>query len=260
MMPVGFSTEYQPKERKLTAAEVDVLLAELGPDHAARAAFMVATSANWGETERAKRLDVSPDLRFVHVNGTKTETRDRVVPLVTPAHRSLLEFAVRYAGGKDGAMFAPWSNIRRDLHAACKRAGIPPCRPNDLRRTFADCLVEAGVPLHFIAPVMGHKDTRMLERVYGRQTPKQLEAAVARALGLSFDCHANATGLAVRTGLDGLAGLPSALEGRVGSRLENTETQRTSQSSGPRCSSDVGVPGGGIEPPTRGFSVPCSTI
>jgi len=178
MMPVGFSTEYQPKERKLTAAEVDVLVAELTPDHAARAAFMVATSANWGETERAKRLDVSPDLRFVHVNGTKTETRDRVVPVVTPAHRSLLEFAVKYAGGKERAMFAPWSNIRRDLHAACKRAGIAPCSPNDLRRTFGNWMVAGGIPSHTVAEMMGHKDTRMLDRVFGRQTPEHQDAAI----------------------------------------------------------------------------------
>jgi len=29
-------------------------------------------------------------------------------------------------------------------------------------------MVEAGVPLYVIAQLMGHKDTRMLERVYGR--------------------------------------------------------------------------------------------
>ena len=84
--------------------------------------------------EGAHDHTIHKELRFVQVNGTKTETRDRVVPVVTPAHRSLLEFAVKYAGGKERAMFAPWSNIRRDLHAACKRAGIAPCSPNDLRR------------------------------------------------------------------------------------------------------------------------------
>ena len=80
-------------------------------------------------------------------------------------------------------MFAAWSNVRRDLHAACDRAKIPRCSPNELRRTFADWLVEAGVSLHTIAPMMGHKDTRMLKRVYGKQTPEQLAAAVGRTLG-----------------------------------------------------------------------------
>ncbi len=41
------------------------------------------------------------------------------------------------------------------------------------------------MPLFPIAQAMGHKDTRMLERVYGRQTPEQLAALMARAMGLT---------------------------------------------------------------------------
>jgi hypothetical protein len=40
---------------------------------------------------------------------------------------------------------------------------------------------------------------------------------------------------------------------------ENQRARQTFPSGGPRCSSSDEVPGGGIEPPTRGFSVPCST-
>ncbi len=40
------------------------------------------------------------------------------------------------------------------------------------------------MPLFPIAQAMGHKDTRMLERVYGRQTPEQQSAIMARAMGL----------------------------------------------------------------------------
>ncbi len=63
-------------------------------------------------------------------------------------------------------------------------AKIERCSPNDLRRTFTSWQVEAVVPLFPIAQAMGHKDTRMLERVYGRQTPEQLAALMARAMGL----------------------------------------------------------------------------
>ena len=38
-----------------------------------------------------------------------------------------------------------------------------------------------GMPFATIAPDMGHADTRMLERVYGRLTPEQL-AAEKRAI------------------------------------------------------------------------------
>jgi len=74
--------------------------------------------------------------------------------------------------------------VSRDLAGACEEAKIDRCSPNDLRRTFAGWQVEAGVPLFPIAQAMGHKDTRMLERVYGRQTPEQVAALMARAMGL----------------------------------------------------------------------------
>ena len=41
---------------------------------------MVATSAEWAATERAERKDVSEDLDYVLVRGTKRATRWRTVP------------------------------------------------------------------------------------------------------------------------------------------------------------------------------------
>jgi len=183
VIPVAFSAGYEPRTRALTAGEVAKLL----PDRAARAAFIVATSACWRESELARREDVGEGLATVLLRGTKRKTRFRTVPIVSPGQRSLLTYALEHAGGKAGALFAPWRNARRDLAQACRRAGIERCSPNDLRRTFASWQVEAGVPLFPIAQAMGHKDTRMLERVYGRQTPEQLALLMARAMGLEPD-------------------------------------------------------------------------
>ena len=71
-------------------------------------------------------------------------------------------------GARQVALFTAWRNVRRDLAEACERASIERFSPNDLRRTFASWQVEAGVPLFPIAQATGPKDTRMLERVYGR--------------------------------------------------------------------------------------------
>jgi hypothetical protein len=54
---------------------------------------MVATSAEWGATERAQRADVSADLQFALIRGTKRATRGRTVPIVSRDQRSLLQFA-----------------------------------------------------------------------------------------------------------------------------------------------------------------------
>ena len=122
--------------------------------------------------------------------------------------------------------------------AACARAGIERCSPNDLRRTCATWLRAAGVAPDLIAPVMGHADTRMVERVYGRLSPQALATRLAAALGPNFcDTFVPDT---LKTG--GSTALPG-LEPRT----------QPAELKGPE------VPRDGIEPPTRGFSIPFST-
>ena len=130
---------------------------------------MVATSAEWGAVIRTRREDVSEDLAFVRIRGTKRKTRDRVVPIVTKDQGTLLKYALEHAQGEKGQLFLDWQNVRRDLRAACAKLEIPRCSPNDLRRTCATWLRAAGAPPHLIAPLMGHADSRMVERVYGQQ-------------------------------------------------------------------------------------------
>ena len=120
---------------------------------------------------RARREDVSEDLAFVRIRGTKRKTRDRILPIVTKDQRTLLKYALEHAQGEKGQLFLYWQNVRRDLRAACVKLQIPRCSPNDLRRTCATWLRAAGTPPHLIAPLMGHADSRMVERVYGRLEP-----------------------------------------------------------------------------------------
>jgi len=232
--PIAFAPEYKPRTRALTRQELYALLAELLPDRAARVAFMVATSASWRETGLALDQDVRHDLTSVLIRGTKRSTRYRTVPIVSDDARSLLEYAVRHAAGTDGSLFLPWASARRDLLAACKRAGIPRCSPNDLRRTCATWLRAAGVPPDLIAPVMGHADTRMVERVYGRLPVQVLARRIAAAIGAE-NCSTFVAAPVDSAGFDGLNGLAGNANPRKG------------------------MPRGGIEPPTRGFSVLCST-
>jgi hypothetical protein len=51
------------------------------------------------------------------------------------------------------------------------------------RRTCATWLRAAGTPPHLIAPLMGHADSRMVERVYGRLEPSALAQLIAEATG-----------------------------------------------------------------------------
>ena len=197
----------------------------------------MATSARLGETERARWEDIREDRTFVRLRGTKTELSDRFVPIAGQAAMTLLSHAVTNAQGEGGMLFQPWTNHRRDIADACKRASIERCSPNDLRRTFATWLRRAGISPDLIAPAMGHVDSRMVERVYGRLTPEQLrENLIAKMLPA---CSAGST--------------DSTKLGGFGGQLPHSADSQAAYFTGSE------VPRAGIEPATRGFSVPCST-
>ena len=235
VLPANFGAGYKPRTRALSPDEMAKLLAELPAPRAAAVAFMVATSANWRECTLARREDIDPASGWIHLRGTKRQMRDRRFVVAHPACLSLLRFAAEHAPGQE-LLFPPWSNARRALIEACARAGIERCSPNDLRRTYGRWMRIAAFPDEIIAPTMGHADTRMLERVYGKLSPEELShRLLMHARAALSDCIANAS--------DG-----SKIDG-FGGPIGQTDRAKSAEL----------VPRGGIEPPTRGFSVPCST-
>lgn len=185
LRPAGFHAIYKPRTRWLPEAEARALLAALEPHRNRRAvvAFALATGAELGAIHRAERADIDLDAGVVIVRGTKNVHREgRPVPVVLDLCRALLKIAREEGEGKDGRLVAPWPKLHRDLRAACKRADLAPCSPNDLRRTFAQWHHRAGVPLEVLHHAMGHKDTTMLSRVYARPDAQSLRAAMLRAL------------------------------------------------------------------------------
>jgi integrase len=69
--------------------------------------------------------------------------------------------------------------LRQQMRTARKRS-------NDLRRTFGTWLRKQGVDPSLIAPAMGHADSRMVERVYGRLPPENLRSQIAAAVSVKF--------------------------------------------------------------------------
>lgn len=158
------------------------MLAQLEGDRAARVAFAVATSAEWSALERAEWDDLGET--FVRVRGTKSRLRERVVPVVTPWQKELLAFVRNHAAGQKPKLFAPWAQTTalHTLHAAAKRAGIDPCGWHDLRRSCAQLLRRAGASFDTLAPVLGHSDSKVTQRVYARLDPEGLLQALRAEL------------------------------------------------------------------------------
>jgi len=209
----------------------------------------VATSACWAESDRARRADVVG--AEVFIRGTKRKDRLRTVPIVTPEQRSLLAHALEYGGGAGDVLFAPWPNVRHDLEAACRRAGIDRCSPNDLRRTCSTWLRAAGAAPDLIAPVMGHADTRMVERVYGRLAPADLALRLAVATGRGAEV------MVMQLVLRDLEALFALSECCIAGASDSGDLARPAGLLGSKNAAFAGdsVPRDGIEPPTRGFSI-----
>ncbi|CAB4580503.1 unannotated protein [freshwater metagenome] len=76
----------------------------------------------------------------------------------------------------DGVNPVDRSTVRKELAAACAKAKINQVSPTELRHTAATQMVDAGLPLHRVADVLGHTTTRMLQETY-RHTPEVVHGA-----------------------------------------------------------------------------------
>ncbi len=196
VFPPGFSRDYVPKTRALSLEEAALLIAALKattPRLAGFVAWEIAAASRWGEVERAERVDVEFDGALVRVRGTKTKKADTRIP-IAPMFREMLLAAVEL-GAKEGPMFGRWCNPSRDLEAACKRAGIPRCTTNDLRRTHAQLLNAEGVDIRLIANVLRHTTTKMAEQVYAPLSPAVARRLLEVANNLPKTAHVGSGGM-----------------------------------------------------------------
>lgn len=191
VLPVGHAPEYEPRTRWLSSVDLQRLLAKLPPNRAAMVAFVVATGARWSEAERVEPTDLDVREGFVRIRGTKTKASDRTVPIVHPDAITLLDYALKHAHGKAWAsenkqpytrLFAPWPSPNHALARACVAAKIAHTSFNDLRRTFATWLRNAGATPDLIAPAMGHTTTAMVQRIYARLAPIDLGRLISAAI------------------------------------------------------------------------------
>jgi integrase len=194
----------------LTVDQLDALRAEL-VGHPMEALFLLSAGAGLRPGEAAavqvdaidlkgKIVKVVGSVRLHHgkpylsedVKNAKSrravELRDMVVDALT---RHL-----KAAGIRSGLLFtAPdggpvWSStVRSELTAACTAAGVPVVTPNELRHTFTTHAVDAGIPPHVVADMLGHTNTRMIERHY-RHRP--LIVAGARMMDAPTGTHRGA--------------------------------------------------------------------
>jgi integrase len=167
---------YTPRERSLTRDEV-VAFVDALPNRRwqALAAVCVALGCRLSEACRLAPDDVELDAGLVWIDGRKTSTSNRTLPILSP-YRGLLESALAHLP------IGKISNIDRTFKVACRKAGIPRLSPNDLRRTHATLNSLMGLPDDLIAKLLGHATVSMTRRVYNRAKASQLAPVAERLL------------------------------------------------------------------------------
>ncbi len=255
---------YVPRRRFLTEGEYKKLMKELSPKRKATIAFMVLAAPRDSEWQNVQRQDVD-FTSLLTLRGTKTEGAYRHLPL--KAHKKLaklLKGVVAALPEDEDFLFPEWSNIRRDLHVACGKADIDPISPNDLRRTFGTWCYRGGMLPARIALLLGHRDARMVERVYGVMDAASLGADVAGVFNKMDLPDIETPSISAtkkprrKRDKSGIERMQSGADmARMAQRPETKKPSPTGREANQRGS--LAVPGDRIELPTRGFSVLCST-
>ena len=145
----------------------------------------LVTGCRYGELARLEVRDFNRDAGTVQVRESKGG-KPRWVPLDDEGQAFLEVMTAGRQGGErmfrraDGGAWGK-SHQARPLLEACVAARInPPASFHILRHTWASHRVMRGMPLLAVAQVLGHSDTRMVEKHYGHLAPSYLRDMVRR--------------------------------------------------------------------------------
>lgn len=126
------------------------------------------------------RVDFARGLIRLATPGHERRKGRATVPMAPSLRAALSEaYAARTCDHVIEHGGRPVRSVRTGIEGAARRAGLTDFHVHDLRHTAAVWMAEGGVPMSEIAQVLGHSDSRLTERVYGRYSPEYLSGAVA---------------------------------------------------------------------------------
>lgn len=165
-----FKANYEPSKEWVTAETIWAAVHALPAHRGAAVAWCIATASDFSSIFNAELIDVRKDT--VLVRGTKTGSRFREIPRVVVVEPFLKHALKHAAPTPDGKLFAPWGKMARDIRRACRRSKVPEFTARTMRRSIATWFVNAGVPYEIAAAFLGHANTLMLQKVYGKLAPQ----------------------------------------------------------------------------------------
>ena len=220
--------EPRKRIRWLKPDEAQRLLNELPRHLRLMALFSLATGLRQSNVSylRWDQVDLERGFAWIHPDQSKSGKAINV-PLNNDALSVLQEVQgddVHYCFVYQGKPVERTST--KAWHAALKRAGIENFRWHDLRHTWASWHVQRGTSLQELQELGGWSSYEMVLR-YAHLASHHLKRVAGN------------------------------VDGTTGTNLVQSHKKKSPAISSEALS--IMVPRGGIEPPTRGFSIPCST-
>lgn len=183
----GFRRTGRRRSRFLEKGEIQQLIAACQLDLALFVSGALLTGCRVSELQGMQVQDFSVGDGRVFVTDAKSKEH-RAISL---SHEGLRFFAaLTQRRSAKAYMFLRRNGTRwkrgghwRLFQDACVAAGInPPIRFHDLRHTYASQSVMAGVPMKVVSTQLGHVDTRMVDRFYGRVGSAYIDEVVQERL------------------------------------------------------------------------------
>jgi integrase len=179
------------RERYLTGEELPRLLTALAEYRDQRTAaifrLLLLTGARRGEVLSMRWEDVDVGGGVWTKPHGRTKQRERhVVPLSAAARTVLAELAAEtpdlngfiFPAGRGAT--GPMRTVEKPWKSLCQAAGITNLRTHDLRHSYASQLASAGIGLHVIGRLLGHRKPSTTAR-YSHLTDAALREATERA-------------------------------------------------------------------------------
>lgn len=175
--------ENPPRMAWLERKDAKRLILAVQMPHRAAIALMAATGMELQAVHRVTRRDVDLNARTVRARGGKNFWRDRVVK---GTEAWAWDIFAGYAKDflPDAVLFTVSRDSIRDHHRkAAKRLKLPHTTLHDWRHSYSIWSLRDGIAPTAIARQLGHKDTMLLHKIYGRFLPDDRD----------FETHATRT-------------------------------------------------------------------
>ena len=178
-------------ENALTFGYIDLadakkLIGALTGEGQIAAAFALGFGAEWCALAQLEVRDLNLTEWECHVKGGKSHWRDRIVPLSDEFAflQPIMRAAVKDKLPRTKLITEPEWRLLDQQKATAEAIGVKPITLHQWRHTCAVALLQAGELPPNVAHVLGHKDTALVFRRYGRFLVKSKHFATRKGSAL----------------------------------------------------------------------------